>query len=140
MITIRRKLQTYPVAFAVALLIATSARAQLCLTAATNSGDAGFTVQTDIAASSVKASAQNTAGPSSMIAQPVQVATNDVPAHFAPALLPEVASACSLPQPAAAQNTPETSNHARDDVVRELLLAASQPALAEASLQPMFAD
>ena len=139
MITTRRKLQIYPVAIAIALLIASSARAQLCPTAATNSGDAGFTVQPDIADSSAKASAQNPAGPSSMITQPVQVA-NDVPAHFAPAPWPEVSSANSLPQTAPAQNAPETLNHARDDFVRKLLLAASQPALADASLQPMFAD
>jgi hypothetical protein len=137
--TTRRKIQTYPVALAIALLIATSARAQLCPTAATTSGVAGFTEQTDIDTSSAKTSAQNPASLSSMIAQPMQVA-KDVPAQFVPALSAEASSASFLPQAAVTQNEPVASNRARDDVVHKLLLAASQPALAEASLQPMLAD
>jgi hypothetical protein len=137
--TTRRKFQIYPVALAIALLIATSARAQLCPTAATTSCPAGFTEQTDLASSLAKTSEQNPAGLSSMIAQPVQV-TNDVPAHFASVLTAEASSASFLPQAAVAQNAPVTSSRPRDDVVHQLLLATSQPALAEASLQLMFAD
>ena len=137
--TTRRKFQIYPVALAIAFLIATSARAQLCPTAATTSGTAGFTEQTDPASSLAKTTEQALVGHSSMIAQPVQV-TNDGPADFASVLATEASARNVLPQSAVAQNAPVTSSRPRDDVVRQLLLATSQPALAEASLQPMFAD
>jgi hypothetical protein len=137
--TTRRKFQIYPVALAIALLIATSARAQLCPTAATTSGATGFIEQTDPASSLAKASEQNPAGLSAMIAQPVPM-TNDVQADFASVLATEASARNVLPKAAVAQNATVTSSRPSDDVVRQLLLATSQPALAEASLQPMFAD
>ena len=137
--TTRRKSHTYPVALAIALLIAASARAQLCPTAETTSGVAGFTEQTDIATPSAKIRAHDPASLASMIAQPMQV-TKDVPLNFAPVTSMETSSASFLPQATAAQNAPVTSARPRDDVVHKLLLAAFQPVLAEAGLQPMFAD
>jgi hypothetical protein len=137
--TTRRKSQIYPVALAIALLIAASARAQLCPTAETTSGVAGFTEQTDIAESSAKTSAHDPASLASMIAQPMQV-TKDAPLKFAAELSMETSSASFLPQATVAQNAPVTSTRPRDDVVHKLLLATCQPALAEAGLQPLFAD
>ena len=137
--TTRRKFQIYPVALAIALLIAASARAQLCPTAATTSGAAGFTEQIDLASSPVKTSEHALVGHSPMIEQPAQI-TSAAPADFSFVLTAEASARNVLPQAAVAQNAPMTSSRPRDDVVHKLLLAASQPALVEVSLQPMFAD
>jgi hypothetical protein len=134
--TTRRKFPIYPVAFAIALLIANSARAQLCPTAETTAGIPGLAAQTETAPALSKVSDPALAGHASFRAEPMQL-VSDSRAKLESALKPE---AFQAPATTHAIPTAISANQSSDVVVHKLLLAVSQPALAEASLQPMFAD
>jgi hypothetical protein len=136
--TTRRKLQIYPVAFAIAFLIATTGRAQLCPTPAAITSDvAGFSAPTEPSPSLANSSDPTLVGHSSTSIQPTQI-TSGAPEQIAAVRISE---SSPFPTPTVvAQKASLVSSQPRDDVVHKLLLAASQPALAEASLQPMFAD
>jgi hypothetical protein len=141
--TSRRKSQIYPVALAITLLIASKAHAQLCLATAESKNLPAFAEQASLGAPPGKASGQIALNQAAMTSQPSQ-STAATTADFGPALSPtasvEVSTGYSPPQVVVVQNVPGPSSRPQDNLVRKLVLAVSQPALAEAGFQSLFAD
>ena len=133
--TLRRKFLFYPVALAITFLVTTSARAQLCSTAVTTSSVAGLNEPTAIGLFQADERSQTVqlASPEPIAQAPTYAATN-----FAAAL--PLKAVVEDPAANAAQNEPVASSRPHDDFVRELVLASSQPAPAEANLQFLFAN
>jgi len=141
--TLRRKSQIYPVAFAISLLFACHARAQLCLTAAERSETARLTEQINLGTPPAKTSNlvnQDRLPAASQIAPSLTVSTV-TPRSAPPALvLAEDSSGKSLSPTTLTQNTPAPSNRPQGDFVRSLVLASPQAASAEMGLQTRFAE
>ena len=138
--TIRRKFQTYPVALAIALLIATHARAQLCPARETTAGVSGLSEQPASAYSVAKVASDAVPTSRSSTSAALLQMQAAAPAGFSAAMSPDLPAKAFLPQSIDAQSTRVAANRSRDEVVHKLLLASSQAAVAEVNLQPMFGD
>jgi hypothetical protein len=139
----RRKSQIYPVALAITLLIASKAKAQLCPTAVEAKNLSGFAEQASFAAPAEKTSGQIRISPVAMplhSSQPAIATTANFGSASAQPALAEVSLRNFLPQAVVSRIEPMAVNRRQTDFVHELMLAAAQPMLAEASFQSLFVE
>ncbi len=141
--TTRRKSSIYPVAIAITLMIASRAYAQLCPATAESTPNDGFAEQTGLAESLAITTENSQISGSFLIEQTPRTNVAEQ-AYCVTALTRENAVEASAQnvttQPSFAHSTTEALSERQDDLIRKLLRVASQPMLAEANLQPMFAD
>ena len=139
----RRKSQIYPVALAITLLIAAKANAQLCPAPSENKNLTGFAEQASFTAPAEKPSGQICINPMAAPAEPLQPAIATA-ANFGPALaqpaLVDVSPRNFGPQAVVARNESTAPTQRQTDFVKKIMLTASQPTLAEASFQSLFAE
>jgi len=135
----RRKSQIYPVALAITLLIASKANAQLCPTAVESKNLSGFAEEASFAATVEKSSGQIHTNPVATPAPAVAIAANFGPALAQPALA-DISPRNFAPQAVVAQNESAAPGQRQTDFVKKIMRTASQPTLAEASFQSLFAE
>ena len=133
--TNRRKSQIYPVALVIALCVANSARAQLCLTGAARNSVSAY-------------ASKPTAAPiieSPCLLEPTsqQMAPDclSLGSKFSQGTaLPELMPTLATPKAKPVQSVSTIAIRSKNDITYKLLLAITQPKTAEADLQPVFVD
>jgi hypothetical protein len=133
--TYRRKSQIYPVALAIALCVASSARAQLCLTGAERTGVPVYANKTN--------AALMIESPCLLELTPQQIAPvglNFDSKFSQGTALPELMPTLAAPKARPVQSVSNIAIRSKNDITYKLLLAITQPKMADADLQLVFVD